>query len=452
MADSLPPLPIIEPFRIRTVEPMRLTTRPERERLLREVGWNLFGLRADDVLIDLLTDSGTGAMSIEQWAAVMRADESYAGSRSYYRLRDVVRDLTGMDEVIPTHQGRAAENLLCTVMLKPGDRVVSNTHFDTTRAHVERAGATAVDLPTAAALLWEDSHPFKGDIDLEALERELTAGGVGLVIMTVTNNALGGHPVSPENLAAASRLAREHGGPLVLAAARFAANAGLVRRRSPQWADRTADEIARHMFTLCDGVLMSGKKDALVNIGGFLALRDPDLAARLRDVEVLTEGFPTYGGLSGRDLEAMAQGLREVLDPDYLAYRLRTVAYLAEGLADIGLPVVRPSGGHAVFIDARAALPHIPPEAFPGQALACELYLEGGIRTVEVGSLMFGSAAHGDLVRLALPRRVYTQSHVDYVVAIGARVARSAEGLRGLRIVHEPAHLRHFTATLAPAA
>lgn len=448
---ELPKIPIIEPFRIRTVEPLRLTTRDEREGLLRTAGWNLFSLRAEDVLIDLLTDSGTSAMSTEQWAAMMRGDESYAGARSFFRLRTVVRQLTGMPWLLPTHQGRAAEHLLAATLLKPGHKVLGNTHFDTTRAHIEFAGATGVDLPCKESEDPTSDFPFKGNIDLEALEAHLADDEpVPLVIMTLTNNALGGHPVHPENLAAAADLCKRHGVPLFMDAARFAENAALVRLRDPKYADRTVAELARSQFDLCDGVLMSAKKDALVNIGGFLALRDEELASQLRELEVVTEGFPTYGGLAGRDLDAMAQGLREITDHDYLDYRLASVRYVARGLADVGLPVVQPAGGHAVFIDARAALPHIPPEQFPGQALACALYLEGGIRSVEIGTLMFGEAAHGDLLRLAIPRRVYTQSHMDYVVAIAARVALRRDKLSGLRITRGPKRLRHFTASLAP--
>ena len=449
---DLPPIPIIEPFRVRTVEPIKLTTREQRERLLNEAGWNLFNLRSKHVLVDLLTDSGTGAMSTEQWAAVMRADEAYAGAASFYRFEAVVQDVTGMPEVIPTHQGRAAENILCQVLLKPGDVVLGNTHFDTTRAHIERSGAEAVDLPTREADDPRSTHPFKGDMDLDRLVAGLdaNAGKVPLVIVTITNNALGGHPVHPDNVRAVKETTASRGIPMFLDAARFAENAGLIKRRDPAYADRTEKEIAREIFDLADGVLMSGKKDAMVNMGGFAAVRDADLALRLRETGVIIEGFPTYGGLSGRDLEAMAQGLREVLDPDYLDYRLATVRYLSAGLERYGLPTVQPPGGHAVFIDARAALPHIPPEQFPAQALACALYVEGGIRGVEIGTLMFGDAAHGDLLRLALPRRVYTQSHVDYVIAVAARVAQREDEIRGLKIVRQSERLRHFTAELAP--
>jgi tyrosine phenol-lyase len=449
---ELPEIPIIEPFRIRTVEPIKLTTRAQREELIRKAGWNLFNLRSCHVLVDLLTDSGTGAMSIEQWAAMMRADEAYAGAASFYRFEEVVQDVTGMPEVIPTHQGRAAENILCQVLLKPGDRVLGNTHFDTTRAHIERSGAEAVDLPTTAAADTRSEHPFKGDMDLERLERALQEGKgkIPLVIMTITNNALGGHPVSPDNLVAVRDIVKSHGLPLFLDAARFAENAALIRRLDPRYCDRTEKSIAREIFDLADGVLMSGKKDAMVNIGGFVAVRDAELARKLRETEVVIEGFPTYGGLSGRDLEAMAQGLREVLDPDYLDYRLATVRYLANGLEKVGLPTVRPPGGHAVFIDGRVALPHIPPAEFPAHALACEMYIEGGIRGVELGTLMFGDAAQGDLLRLAMPRRVYTQSHIDYVIAMAARVAARKDQIRGLKIVRQSERLRHFTAELAP--
>jgi tryptophanase len=450
--DTQAPLPIFEPFRIRTVESLRLTTRIERERLLAAARYNLFALRADDVLIDLLTDSGTGAMSTEQWAAMMRADESYAGARSFFRFRDAVRWLTGMEHVIPTHQGRAAEHLLADVLLRPGDVVLGNTHFDTTRAHIEAAGAVALDLPCGDSRDARAPHPFKGNIDLRGLETQLRTAGerARLVIVTATNNALGGHPVHPANVAGVRELCTAFGVPLFLDAARFAENAALVRDRAPEFAEVSLPEVARRLFDLCDGVLMSAKKDGLVNIGGFLALRDTELATRLRERLVVTEGFPTYGGLAGRDLEAMAQGLKEVLDPSYLAYRLASTRYVAEGVERVGLPVVRPPGGHAVFIDAREALPHIPPDQFPAQSLACALYIEGGIRSVEIGTLMFGDDAQGDLLRLTIPRRVYTQSHMDYVVAICARVAARKDGLRGLRITRAPDRLRHFTAELEP--
>jgi tryptophanase len=454
MTDLLPPLPIIEPFRIRTIEPLKMTTLEQRQKLIEEAGWNLFALKSRHVLVDLLTDSGTGAMSTEQWGAVMRADESYAGADSYDRFAEVVQEVTGMPEAIPTHQGRAAEHLLLSTIVEPGQRVLGNTHFDTTRAHIELRGASAEDLPAPDHPDTTQGGAFKGNIDLIALESALRedAANVALIIITATNNALGGHPVSLENMQRTRELAQKFKIPLFLDAARFAENAALIKHREPGREHQTPVEIACDMFDLFDGCLMSAKKDALVNIGGFIALRDAELAAEMRQKGVFFEGFPTYGGLAGRDLEAIAQGLREVLDNDYLTYRLASVAYLAEGLDRVGLPIIRPPGGHAVFIDAGAALPHIPPHQFPGQALACALYTEGGIRGVEIGSLMFGEAAQGELLRLALPRRVYTQSHADYVIAIGARIVRRIPDIRGLEIVEQARQLRHFTAVLRPVS
>lgn len=451
-AAELPPLPIIEPFRIRTVEPVRPTTRAERLKLLEAAGWNLFSLRAEHVLIDLLTDSGTGAMSTGQWAAMMVADESYAGASSFYRFRDAVREVTGYDEVIPTHQGRAAEHLLCGALLRPGDRVFSNTLFDTTRANVEAAGAVGIDLPCAEAADSTTHHPWKGEFDLAALDAALSDRTVptGFVMLTITNNARGGQPVRPSHAAAVREITARHAVPLFIDGARFAENAGLVRQRDPAWGAKSPAEIARALFASADGCLVSGKKDGLVNMGGFLALRDPELAARLRERLVVTEGFPTYGGLAGRDLEAMACGLQEALDPAYLRYRLASVRYLVDGLAAAGLPVAQPAGGHAAFVDARRALPHIAPLQLPAQSLAAAFYVESGVRTVEIGTLMFGAAALQDLVRLALPRRVYTQSHVDYVVASAHRMARLLPNLPGFRIVTAPPRLRHFTCVLEP--
>lgn len=455
------PKTIIEPFKIKTVEPLGFTTRAEREELLRKAGCNLFAVPADKVLIDLLTDSGTAAMSSEQWAGIMRGDESYAGARSFFHFERTVRDLTGYKTVIPVHQGRAAERILFSFAAGPGRVVPANTHFDTTRANVEASGAEAVDLPVREALDFDHPAPFKGNIDLEALERrigEVRPGLIPLVIMTVTNNSMGGHPVSLENLRAARKVCVRHGIPLFLDAARFAENAHLVKLREPGCGQRSARDIAREMFALADGCLMSAKKDGLVNMGGFLAMNDPAWAARAKEVTILGEGFPTYGGLAGRDLEALAQGLLEVLQEPYLSYRLRSVEYLGEGLRRAGVPIVEPPGGHAVYINVKKLLPHIPPRRFPAQALACEAYLEGGIRAAEIGSLMFGKGdgengdftpAQMEFLRLAVPRRVYTQSHIDYVIEIFDRVARRRKAIRGLRLVKAPAVLRHFTAQLA---
>lgn len=449
---------IIEPFRIKSVEPLRFTTRAERERALADAGWNLFGLRADDVIIDLLTDSGTGAMSTDQWAALMRGDESYAGSRSFEHFEAVVRDLTGYRHVIPTHQGRAAERILFSEAVQPGQVVPNNTHFDTTRANVEFQQGVALDIPVRDALDLQLDAPFKGDIDLDALDHALATADVPLVMITVTNNSGGGQPASLANLRAASERCRAAGVPLFLDAARFAENAWFIHEREEGQSDRTPREIAQEMFRLADGCTISLKKDGFGNIGGLLALNDGDLAQRCRNLLILTEGFPTYGGLAGRDLEALAQGLQEITDPAYLRYRARTAEYLAERAWSAGVPTVRPPGGHAVYLDARALLPHIPPHEYPAQSLACELYLEGGVRGVEIGTLMFGRAtaagpdepAANELVRLALPRRTYTQSHVDYVGEVIEEVAGRAESLRGYRIVDQPQWLRHFTARLEP--
>ncbi|MEO8323338.1 MAG: tryptophanase [Actinomycetota bacterium] len=445
---------VIEPFRIKTVEPLRFTTREEREAALERVGYNLFALAADEVLIDLLTDSGTGAMSAEQWAALMRGDESYAGSVSFERFSRVVHDLTGMTHVIPVHQGRAAERILFAETVKPGDVVPNNTHFDTTRANVEHDGGTALDLPCAEASDTQTSAPFKGNMDIERLDTVLgeNKGRVPMVFLTVTNNSIGGQPVSMANVRATREVCDRHGVPLFLDAARFAENCWFVIEREAGYEHRTPVDVAKELFSLADGATMSAKKDGLANIGGFLALRDDDLAARSRALLILTEGFPTYGGLAGRDLEAIAQGLKEVLEPEYLRYRVRTAAYLAERCWDAGVPTVRPPGGHAVYLDARAMLPHLLREQFPAQALTVELYRLGGVRGVEVGSVMFGDAAQQELVRLALPRRVYTQSHVDYVGEVITAASKNREAIRGLRIVEEPPFLRHFTARFAPVS
>ena len=444
---------IIEPFRIKSVEPLRFTTQEEREAALERVGYNLFGLTSNEVLIDLLTDSGTGAMSAEQWAAIMRGDESYAGSSSFERFAAAVHDLTGLEHVIPVHQGRAAERILFAEAVKPGDVVPNNTHFDTTRANVEHDGAVALDLPTPEAADTQSEAPFKGDIDIERLEETLkeNEGRVPMVFLTVTNNSIGGQPVSMANVRDTRAVCDRFGVPLFLDAARFAENCWFIIEREEGYADRSPDEVARELFSYSDGVTMSAKKDGLSNIGGFLALKDDKLAARCRALLILTEGFPTYGGLAGRDLEAVAQGLHEVLQPEYLRYRVRTAAYLAERCWEVGAPTVRPPGGHAVYLDAAAMLPHIPRENFPAQALTVELYRVGGVRGVEIGSVMFGDAAQHELVRLALPRRVYTQSHVDYVGEVVAEVAKRRDSVRGFRIVEESEFLRHFTARFAPA-
>jgi tryptophanase len=449
----------IEPYKIKVVEPIPFTTRAERERVLAAAGWNLFRVPADRVTIDLLTDSGVTAMSAHQWASLLDGDEAYAGARSFQRFEAAVQQLTGMPQVIPTHQGRAAERLLFESLVRRGDVIPGNLHFDTTRANLERAGGLAVDLPVAAALTPAVELPFKGDVDLDGLaallERE--AGRVPLVIMTVTSNGCGGQPVSLANLRAVRALCDRHGVPLYLDAARFAENAWLIREREPGLSDSAPAAIARAMFDLADGCLMSAKKDGLVNIGGFLALRDRGLAEELRRTMVLGEGFPTYGGLAGRDLEAMAQGLTEVVDPAYLSDRIHQVRALGDRLHGAGVPTVRPAGGHAIYLDSRAFAPAIDPLAFPGQAIACELYLHAGVRSVEIGQLMRGRADGGaetpvdlDLVRLAVPRRVYTCCHLDYVAEAVAEVHAARARLRGLRLVDEPRALRHFGARLEP--
>ena len=450
---------IIEPFRIKVVEPIRLTTRDERLELLRRAHWNLFALHSDDVIIDLLTDSGTSAMSAEQWAAVMRGDESYAGSPSYYRFESAVRELMPFRHVIPTHQGRAAEAILFSIVGGEGRVVPSNTHFDTTRGNIEATGAEAVDLIIAEAHDPTSPHPFKGNMDLARLEALLASAGdrVPLVMLTVTNNAGGGQPVSLENIRAVADIAHRHGRPLFIDGCRFAENAWFIKCREPGQGSRPVTDIVRDMFAVADGMTMSAKKDAFANIGGWLAVNDDTLAAAARNRLILTEGFPTYGGLAGRDLEAIAVGLREIVDEQSLRYRVRTNEYIGEKLTAIGVPIVRPVGGHAVFVDARRFLPHIPPLQYPGQALAVALYEHGGIRSCEIGTVMFGLKPDGtevpadmDLVRLAMPRRVYTQSHADYLVEVFEEVVRRREQLRGLRIVEQPEQLRHFTARFEP--
>ncbi len=450
---------IFEPFRIHSVEPMRLTTRAERTAALAAVGYNLFELPADEVLIDLLTDSGTGAMSAEQWAGVQRGNEAYAGAPSFYRFRDAVTGLFPFRHVLPTHQGRAAEKILFTVLGGPGRAVPNNTHFDTTRANIEFTGAQAIDLPIPEGLQPGLRYPFKGNMDIAALERLLAerADTVPLVMLTVTNNSGGGQPVSLANIRAAREVCDRFGKPLFLDACRFAENAWFIKTREPGYGNAAVADIVREMAALADGMTMSAKKDPLANIGGWLALNDDSLAERCRNLEILTEGFPTYGGLAGRDLEAIAQGLHECIDDDYLRYRVRSIAYLGEALESAGIPVVVPFGGHAVFVDARAMLAHLDPLQYPGQALACALYEEGGVRACEIGTVMFGLHPDGsetpaamDLVRLAVPRRTYTQSHIDYVIEVATRVASRAASLPGMRIVSQPRQLRHFTAQFAP--
>ncbi len=453
---------IIEPFRIKVVEPIRMTTRTEREEKVRAADYNLFRLRAEDVIIDLLTDSGTSAMSTRQWAGMVQGDESYAGSRSWGRFETAVKDLTGFAHVIPTHQGRAAERILFSIVCRPGMVVPSNTHFDTTRANIEVAGAEAVDLPVAEARVPSLAAPFKGNMDVAALRRLLEEKGrerVPLVMMTVTNNSGGGQPASLENLRQVRAVCREFGIPLYLDACRFAENAWLIRCREPGQGGRSPREIAKEMFSLADGCTMSAKKDGLSNMGGFLCTNDDVLAHEEKNLLILTEGFPTYGGLAARDLEAVAVGLEEVLDVDYLQYRQASIAYLAERLDHAGVPIMRPPGGHAVYLDAAAFLPLVPPHRYPGQALAVALYAHAGIRSCEIGSVMFGrpdpkggleKPAAMELVRLAIPRRVYTQSHVDYVIDAVLEVFWRRDEIRGLRIVEQPPHLRHFTARFAP--
>jgi len=444
---------IIEPFRIKSVEPIRRTTVQQRHHLLEQAGYNLFLVSSDAILIDLLTDSGTAAMSTEQWAAMMRGDESYAGSPSFERFRVAVQNIFGFRHIIPTHQGRAAERILFSVMCRKGSIVPNNTHFDTTRANCEFVGARAIDLPIPEARQPSLLHPFKGNMDTTRLEELIEHEGrerVPLVMLTVTNNSGGGQPVSMDNIRAVKEICRRYGIPLYIDACRFAENAYFIKLREQGYAEKTPLEIAREMFSYADGCTMSAKKDGLVNIGGFLATNDDSLAQQEKNLLILTEGFPTYGGLAGRDLEAIAVGLNEALDEDYLAYRIASTAYLGEHVSREGVPIVQPPGGHAIYIDARAFLPQIPPAQFPGVALAAALYVEGGIRSVEIGTLMFGERATMDLVRLAIPRRVYTQSHIDYVVEVILEVWRRRTQIGGFEIAYEAPFLRHFTARFRP--
>ncbi len=453
---------IIEPFKIKMVEPIRMTTREQREKAIRMAGYNLFKLSAEDCLIDLLTDSGTGAMSAEQWAGMMRGDESYAGARSFFRFESVTKSLTGMRHILPTHQGRAAERILFTVLGGPGKVFPSNTHFDTTRANIEFGGARAVDLVDPSGTDPTLIAPFKGNMDVAALGRlidEVGAEHIPLGVVTVTNNATGGQPVSMANIRETRDILHRHGIPLFLDCARFAENCWFIKIRESGYADRSLESIAQEMFGLADGCWMSAKKDALVNIGGFLAINDDDLAMQCRSLLVLTEGFPTYGGLAGRDLEAMAQGLIEVLDEEYMRYRIRSIEFLADRLVEGGVPIFLPAGGHAIYLDARRFLPNVPAERFPAQSLAVALYLEGGVRSVEIGSVMFGKygpdgrfiGATNELVRLAIPRRVYTQSHIEYLVEVILEVFANRDAIGGLRFDNETPILRHFTSTFLPA-
>jgi tyrosine phenol-lyase len=453
---------IIEPFKIKVVESIRMTSIQEREATLKQAGYNLFLIPAADVLIDLLTDSGTAAMSASQWGALMQGDEAYAGSRSWYRFEESVRSIFGFTYVIPTHQGRAAERILFASTCRPDDVVPNNTHFDTTRANIEYRGAKAVDLVIPEGREPAVIHPFKGDMDTGVLRRLIRETGkerIPLVMLTITNNSGGGQPVSMANIRAVSEVARENGIPLYIDACRFAENAYLIKLREPGYADRPVREIVREMFSYADGCTMSAKKDGLANIGGFLCTNDPKLAEQEKELLILTEGFPTYGGLAGRDLDAIAVGLEEILSEDYLRYRIVSTEYLGKHISEAGVPIVQPPGGHAIYIDAKALLPQIPPLQYPGQALCCELFRWAGIRAVEIGSVMFGkrdpktgeeSAAPMELVRLAIPRRVYTQSHMDYVVEAILEVYEHRDQLRGCKIVHQAPFLRHFSARFEP--
>lgn len=450
---------IIEPFRIKSVEPIRMTTRDERVQLLKKAHYNLFKLDSDDVLIDLLTDSGTGAMSSQQWAAVMRGDESYAGSPSFIRFQDAVRNLMDFKHIIPTHQGRAAEAILFSILGGVGKNIPSNTHFDTTRGNIEAGGAAAHDLVIDEGRDPASLHPFKGNMDLDKLDAYLAKHGdsVPCVMLTITNNAGGGQPVSLENIRETARISHAHGRPFIIDACRFAENAYFIKQREAGQQDCSITDIVRKCFADADGMTMSAKKDAFANIGGWLALNDTDLAGQARARLIQTEGFPTYGGLAGRDLDAIAQGLAEIIDEDYLRYRIRTNEYIIERLDALGVPVVKPAGGHAVFIDARSWLPHIAPLQYPGHAAAVALYEIGGIRSCEIGTVMFGRQPDGteipaamDLVRLAIPRRTYTQSHADYIVECFEELVEVKDNLKGYRITKEPKLMRHFTSEFAP--
>lgn len=448
---------IIEPFKIKSVEPIRFTTKEERTGIIKKAGYNPFLIHADDVLIDLLTDSGTAAMSSKQWAGIMDGDESYAGSKSFYRFEEAVQKITGKKYIIPTHQGRAAEKILFFITGGKGKFIPNNTHFDTTRANIEFTGAEATDLLNETGKHPEIRADFKGDMDVEKLKMFITEKGaenIPLVMLTVTNNSGGGQPVSMRNIKEVKEVCKKFGIPLFLDACRFAENAYFIKLREKGYESKTPLEIAQEMFSFADGVTMSAKKDGIANIGGFLALNDDDLATQCRNLLIVTEGFPTYGGLAGRDLEAVAQGLEEVLDEHYLQYRIKSTAYLGEKLAAEGVPIIEPPGGHAIYIDAKRFLPNVPPEQFPGQSIVAELFIEGGIRAVEIGSVMFGKYDKKgklipppmELVRLAIPRRVYTQSHIDYVLEVIIEVFKRRESLKGYKIIYEAPMLRHFTA------
>jgi tyrosine phenol-lyase len=450
---------IIEPFRIKMVEPVRMTTREQRQEIIEKCDFNPFLIRSDDVLIDLLTDSGTSSMSDRQWAALITGDESYAGSRSYYKFEDKIREITGFKHVIPAHQGRAAERILFAVTTKEGDIIPNNTHFDTTRANIEFTKAAAVDFMSKEGTDPHIEAPFKGNLDLTQLSKfldEVPVRSIPMGMITVTNNASGGQPVSMANVKAVSEMLRSRNIPFIIDACRFAENAYFIKTREEGYADRSLLSIAQEMFSYADGCTMSAKKDAFANIGGFLAINNDDWAERARTLLVLTEGFPTYGGLAGRDLAAIAQGLDEVLELDYMQYRIRSTQYLGENLEKVGVPIFKPTGGHAIYINAKDFLPHIPAEQFPGQSLVVEMYIEGGIRAVEIGSVMFGKdhpetgeflPARNELVRMAIPRRVYTQSHVDYVIEAMGNLATRKDAIRGLKFKKEAPILRHFTST-----
>lgn len=454
---------LIEPFKVKMVEPIKQTTEEERTRYLEEAQYNPFLIKAEDILIDFLTDSGTGAMSDRQWAAMMQGDESYAGSRSFYRFEQAVRDIMGFANIIPTHQGRAAERILFGIAVKPGEMVPNNTHFDTTRANIEYLRAEAVDLVIPEGHVPSALHPFKGNMDLDKLDAFVQEHHeqIPLGMITITNNSGGGQPVSMENIRETSRIYRKHGIPFFIDCCRFAENAWFIKQREEGYQDKTIPEIVREIFSYADGCTMSAKKDGMVNIGGFLAMNSDEMAAEARNMLILTEGYVSYGGLAGRDLDALAVGLEEVMEESYLEYRIRTAEYMGERLTREGIEIIRPTGGHAVYIDAKAFYPHIPPEQFPGQVLACELYRKGGIRGVEIGSVMFGKKdpetgaeipAAMELVRLAFPRRVYTQSHFDYAIEAIIDTYRERETARGLEIVWEAPFLRHFTVRMAPVS
>ncbi|PKL90133.1 MAG: tyrosine phenol-lyase [Ignavibacteriae bacterium HGW-Ignavibacteriae-2] len=453
---------IIEPFKIKSVEPIRFSTKEERIKILENAGYNPFLVKADDVLIDLLTDSGTSAMSAKQWAGIMDGDESYAGSRSFYRFEEMVKKITGDKFIIPTHQGRAAEKILFFIVGSEGKFIPNNTHFDTTRANIEFTGTEAVDLLVEVGKHPEQRADFKGNMDVEALEKFIKEKGpenIPLVMITVTNNSGGGQPVSMQNIKDVKQVCQKYKLPLFLDACRFAENAYFIKKREKGYSDKSILSICQEMFSYADGATMSAKKDALVNIGGFLSLNDDELAMKCRNLLIVTEGFPTYGGLAGRDLEAVAQGLEEVMDEHYLQYRIRSTEYLGEKMMDAGIPIIEPPGGHAIYIDAKRFLPNIPPQHFPGQSIVCEIYIDGGVRGVEIGSVMFGKynkltgeliPPPMELVRLAIPRRVYTQSHIDYVAEVIIETYKKRNELKGYEIIYEAPMLRHFTARFKP--